>query len=656
MRLRVVLMRERQELITIELLETETPLNIKKLAKKLSCSERTVRNDLKTIEKWIEVNSQSKVLLKRQPGVGTYLKADDQERLNLLQLMKEYQSEYVREKDERQNKMLFNLLMNQQTTTIDELADQFFESKMTIREDLETIRQSINGHQLDLTIEPRIGIQITGDERKKRKVLAQVVKQSKSDQSKDLYLAKFFKQEDIQKINKTVGQVDPALLDSSDISSLSTIIIHLLFMIERIKKKSTLQLTTEEKSILSNTDAYSKSEKITELLSQQLGLVFPEDEVGYLGLHIASLEMNQNRATTDSREKIAETVEEVIELLIQNVSEILNVKLADDPILKRNLTAHLNSAILRVISDFHISNPLLEEIKHAYAHLFLIIQFILEDYAESYGMKFPEEEVAYLTVHFKAALERIKEEKQEYKAIITCDYGIGVSSFLEAKINRSFPELKIVDLVNYEELQIYPLENNIDLIISTKEISIVKVPHIVISPMMDGADVKKMQDFVEKKQKKKKVEEFDIHKYTNTFLIEPQLDVASKEACLSFMCEQLEKKGYITHHYKNTVFTREESSSTLIAPLVAIPHGNTKYVEKSGIYIASLKEPVEWGNGKAQLILLLALHKEDLGLTETKKIFSVLHELTEDKERLDNLLARTTQLEIMQDLGHYHSN
>lgn len=90
-------------------------------------------------------------------------------------------------------------------------------------------------------------------------------------------------------------------------------------------------------------------------------------------------------------------------------------------------------------------------------------------------------------------------------------------------------------------------------------------------------------------------------------------------------------------------------------PLVAIPHGNTKFVKKSGIYIASLKEPVEWGNGKAQLILLLALHKEDLGLSETKKLFTVLHELTEDKERLDNLLARTTQLEIMRDLSRYHS-
>lgn len=655
MRSRVVFMKQRQELVLIELLETPTPLNIKHLAAKLECSERTVRNDLKTIEKWIAVNSQSKVRLKSKPGVGTYLETTKQERQKLSNLMKEYQSEYARETEERRNKMLFNLLMSQKTTTIDELADQFYESKVAIREDLEIIRQSINGHQLDLTIEPRVGIQITGDERKKRKVLAQAVKKSKKYQREELYLAKFFKQGDVQKVNEIVGHVDHALLDQADGSSLSTIIIHLLFMIERIKTKSTLRLTTEERSILSDTDAYKKSKQITDELSQQLGLTFPEDEVGYLGLHIASLEINQNRATTASRAKIAGTVAEVIELLVGNVSEILNVHLADDQILMRNLTAHLESAILRVISDFHISNPLLEEIKHAYAHLFLIIQFILEDYAEAYGLEFPEEEIAYLTIHFKAALERIKEEKKEYRTIITCDYGIGVSSFLEAKINRSFPDLKIVDLVNYEELETYPLANNIDLIISTKEIGLLEVPHLVVSPMMDNRDIQNIQDFVQNKQKNKKVEEFDIHKYTNTFLIEPQLDVANKEASLSFMCEQLEKKGYISHHYKNTVFEREESSSTLIAPLIAIPHGNTKYVKKSGIYIATLKEPVEWGNGKAQLILLLALHKEDLGLTETKKLFSVLHELTEDKKRLDNLLSRTTQLEIMQDLSHYHS-
>ena len=108
MRSRVVLMRERQELVLIELLETETPLNIKSLAGKLACSERTVRNDLKKIEKWIEVNSQSKVRLKSQPGVGTYLVTTEHERQKLLQLMKEYQSEYVREKEERQNNILFS--------------------------------------------------------------------------------------------------------------------------------------------------------------------------------------------------------------------------------------------------------------------------------------------------------------------------------------------------------------------------------------------------------------------------------------------------------------------------------------------------------------------------------------------------------------------
>lgn len=654
MRLRAVLMRERQESIIIELLKTQTPLNSKHLAEKLDCSERTIRNDLATVEKWIEGNSQSKVQLKRKPGVGTYLEATDQERQQLLQLIKEYQSESAREKSERQNTMLFNLLLRQDTATIDELADQFYESKTTIREDLEVIREGISSHQLHLTIEPRIGIQIIGDERKKRKVLAQVMKQSKADQNEKVYLTKFFKQQDVQLINQTVERVDAALLEGSDNGSLSTMVIHLLFMIERIKKKSTLQLTEEERSILLNTDAQHKSERITEQLSQHLGLVFPEDEVGYLGLHIASLEMNQNRAATESRARIAETVEAIIHLLIGNVSGILNVDLTEDLILQRNLTAHLESAILRVISDFHISNPLLDEIKHAYAHLFLIIQFILEDYAESHGVKFPEEEIAYLTIHFKAALERAKEQQKEYKTIITCDYGVGVSSFLEAKINRRFPELTIVDLVSNEELQTYPLMDTVDLIISTKRIDVAEVPYLVISPMMDEGDIQKIQDFVQKKQAQKKIETFDLHKYTNTFLIEPQLEVDSKEACLSFMCEQLERKGYTTPHYKNTVFEREESSSTLIASLVAIPHGNTKHVKKSGIYIATLKKPVDWGNGQAQVILLLALHKKDLGLQETKKIFSVLHELTEDQERLENLLARTTQLEIMQDLSYNH--
>lgn len=643
-------MKKRQESIIIELLETDRPLNIKKLAEKLSCSERTIRNDLKIVEKWLEVNSQSHVLLKRQPGIGTYLEATKNERTRLLALIREYQSEDQKENVLRQNKILLHLLMSQEAKILDELAEEFYESKERIREDLECIRTLIQAHQLELIIEPRIGIEVRGSERQKRSLLAQVIKKGENVDADAVYLQEFFNITEIKIVNKIVSDVDASLLDYNEDYLLSNIVIHILFMIERIRSKSTLCLTEEEWKLINQTKAHQKSQEISQRLNRDLGFSMPEDEIGYLGLHIASLQMNRKLDTLAPSTEINQTVNEIIQLLIENVSEILGVQLLDDELLRRNLKSHLRAAYLRLTSGFHISNPLLMEIKNAYTHLFLVIQIILEEYAETNEIIFPQEEVAYLTVHFKAALERIKKEKK-YRAVITCDYGVGVSSFLEAKIKRSLPQIEVIALLSYQELEDYTDKNQVDFVITTKQLPEVEIKQVVVSPMLEVNDLEKIEQFLQNEQIINESQSFDIQHYTNTFLIEPQLEVKTKEACLSFMCEQLEHKGYIDLHYKNSVFEREESSSTQIGDLVAIPHGNTNHVLKSGIFIATLKKPIEWGNGQVQLVLLLALHRKDLGLKETKNLFSTLHELTADKKRLDKLLQQKSQLGVLRMLS-----
>ncbi|MDN6195778.1 MAG: PRD domain-containing protein [Atopostipes suicloacalis] len=425
-------------------------------------------------------------------------------------------------------------------------------------------------------------------------------------------------------------------------------------MIERIKNQSTLQLKEEEWALIDQSLALEKSLLMTEQLSREFAFTFPKDEIGYLALHIASLQMDRKISHLDSKKRIENPVAEIIQLLVENVSDIMGIDLSKDPILKRNLQSHLESAYLRVMSQFHISNPLLKEIKTTYTHLFLVIQMILEDYAEREGILFPEEEMAYLTVHFKAAFERVKEERN-YRAIITCNYGIGVSSFLEAKIQHALPNINIVALLNEEELKDYENNEDIDFVITTTERADISVPQIKVSPLMERKDMEKLKEFIKASQPKEKLVSFDFEEYTNSFLIQPQIDFKTKEACLSFMCEQMEQKGYIGPHYKNSVFQREESSSTQIAPLVAIPHGNPKHVIKSGIFIATLKEAVDWGNGKVQLVLLLALHKEDLGLKETKNIFSSLYQLTANKKRLARLFDQKNQLGILKVLSENHS-
>ncbi len=50
-----------------------------------------------------------------------------------------------------------------------------------------------------------------------------------------------------------------------------------------------------------------------------------------------------------------------------------------------------------------------------------------------------EDEIAFLTIHFQAAIER--RTKTQLNVVIACYYGLGVSNFLETKINNLSEEL-----------------------------------------------------------------------------------------------------------------------------------------------------------------------------------------------------------------------
>ena len=61
-----------------------------------------------------------------------------------------------------------------------------------------------------------------------------------------------------------------------------------------------------------------------------------------------------------------------------------------------------------------------------------------------------EDEIAFLTIHFQAAIER--RTKTQLNVVIACYYGLGVSNFLETKINNLSEELSVINTIKLENI------------------------------------------------------------------------------------------------------------------------------------------------------------------------------------------------------------
>ena len=74
---------------------------------------------------------------------------------------------------------------------------------------------------------------------------------------------------------------------------------------------------------------------------------------------------------------------------------------------------HLYTTLNRLQYNLSVSNPMLHEIKRMYPYMFDMLIHELDDMNQSLSLQIPEEEAAYLTLHFQAAMERLNDKRYQ---------------------------------------------------------------------------------------------------------------------------------------------------------------------------------------------------------------------------------------------------
>ncbi|MDG3086612.1 hypothetical protein P7F88_11010 [Vibrio hannami] len=82
------------------------------------------------------------------------------------------------------------------------------------------------------------------------------------------------------------------------------------------------------------------------------------------------------------------------------------------------------------------------------------------------------------------------------KAIIVCHMGIGMSQLLRTKIERKFHQIAVIDCIAKADLADYLAgRGDVELVISTVSLEELKIPHVVVSPLLESGDERKLGRF-----------------------------------------------------------------------------------------------------------------------------------------------------------------
>jgi len=134
------------------------------------------------------------------------------------------------------------------------------------------------------------------------------------------------------------------------------------------------------------------------LLGKELKLDIPQEEAGFIALHIHSLKPKNKLSTTIKYAYICNSALEIIE-------DELGIEIDRRSIDYARFVSHIRYAIERLIKREPIKNELLSAIRKTYNHSYRLACSVARMIEEELCADVPEEEVGYLTMH----IERLKE-------------------------------------------------------------------------------------------------------------------------------------------------------------------------------------------------------------------------------------------------------
>ncbi|KPI47532.1 PTS sugar transporter [Clostridioides difficile] len=639
---------QNREIRIIKFLLKEGHTTVKEIADDLDVSEKTVSKSLKEVEAVLKKIGLSLV---RKPKIGVYIDGDLKK---ILPYLDNKGSQIPTTREERVIYIYSILLKSNDYITIQQISDELYISRGTIERDLAEVEKLLKNEGVSIYKKPSKGIKLDISERDKRQLTAKFIHKFWSrnwyiKQEQESFYQAF---EKIQAdVNGIFSEDDLSIIidilrnfsrernfEFSDYE-FQSLVIHLAIAVERIRKgeyiEESLYVGNIENNQMSNTTYLAKQ------LEQKFSILLPKSEIGYINLHLVA--SDQHRDTTELKDT-SDNHYETNTNNISNLREIIKNTLyetAYDKDLIDGLTSHVHSSINRLKYGLSIKNPYVNTIKQNFSLSFeqaldlkKVIEFI-------YDIRINDDECAYIALHFEAFRERVKELPQNVRVVLVCSTGLGSSRLLSARIKKYFPMIKIEKILSVQELVSSKIDA--DLVISTIYLELETIPTIIVSPILNESDIRTLEKNIQNVSgnTSKKYKSFKNLIFKENILL--NIEALNYEDVIKCITDNLIKKGFARDGIAESAIERESLSYTSFQS-IATPHANPSYIKKSNISIATLKNPITWGNEKVEVIFFISL-ENDKNL-ELDEIYEVFYDFIDNKKNIDDILSATSPKEV----------
>lgn len=485
-------------------LERDEYVSVDDLAKLCKTSTRTIFREIKDIDHDLK---EYDVRLLSKPKAGFYMEGTKEHKDILLKELKVQGIAYM-DKEERRNMLIFELLHSEELEKLVHYASMFQVSEATISNDLDAIAPWFEAYDLTLIRKPGFGVMLEGKEEGFRRAMTSIVNQSIQQNEKfqtvnfldsSSLLHQIFIDTGSQSILKLLDQEiltrtlhvfetyqHELSLDRYASVGYIGLIIHLVIAIDRIQKHEEITESSEVLKMVSKDPAYLQAKKMAHYLETEFDIDIPDVETAFIALHIKGAKITR----PEDKDHAVKLKQLVMNMLASFDESIKGILLQDEELMNGLLT-HMEPTITRLKNNLPIYNPLRETIQTMYHDLYVQTQRACRFIEIEYDCVVSEDEIAFLTMHVGASIERGKQEPNRKRTVIcgvVCASGIGVSALLSARILKAIPEGIELKTLSMEDITRHRYQE-VELLVSTFELSMKDKEIIHVSPLLNEEDM-----------------------------------------------------------------------------------------------------------------------------------------------------------------------
>ena len=470
-------------------------VSIDELMRILQVSKRTVYRELSGLE-----NTLATMDFTLQKEGEFYQLSGDQEVIEqLLQKIEEPLTiEWVDVQKRQWAELATIALQKDQGYTLTNLANIFEVSLSTVQQDINSLNEVAAKYNITLKRAENHTLYLSGSEVYIRLYLSQILlkeinkfdffqllldNEENNIETESQYLLSLIDKEIMQMVYRSFEQEQPEIFNQLADDDLINFILIMSISLLRLKNSRNIRSTHQ-----------IDHNQLLPYLQQILSIVkkFQSEDKALLNMtELTFLAMQLRGMNARKQHSIFQNTYDMelgfsIKYLMKLVSKESKVNFNTDNVLYQDLVNHVGAALKRIDLNLpEIENSVINKLKEEYAALYSIVEEkLIEVFSPTI---FSEQEIGYVVTHFASSYEKYSSQSG-INVLVICTSGIGTSKILKARLERTIPEMKEIDVVRAVDLkEINP--QNYELIFSTITLSGFDANYSLINPILDDQEV-----------------------------------------------------------------------------------------------------------------------------------------------------------------------